>query len=686
MNNARIFALAGLLMGSAAAAQGAAQPFYPPFGYDLTAFDLKTKPGDDFFQYANGAYLARTAIPADRPIASRRYDMSDRTEQQLMAILRGASVSAALQPADLKGKVGAFYAAFMDEAAVEQAGGKAIAPELDAIRAADDLGDLARLMGSTVGSLYASPFALGIDTDLKNPDAYALYIGQNSLGLPDRDYYLKADFAKERDHYRAYAQTLLQLAGWPDAAAAAERIVALETALAQASWTRVQQRDLTKQYNPASKAELGALAPQFPWASFLDGASVADRDRFIVTTNTALPALASVIAATPLETLKAWMAFRVADTAAPYLSRGFADAYFQFRERELAGQSAPRPRWKRALAAVAGMDCVDASICLGTMNWGVGQLYSERHFPPATKAAMNELIANLTAAYRARIQNIDWMAPSTKAEALKKLDTFQIKVGYPDTPRDYSHIVIRRDDLLGNVRRLAAANWSFYANRSRGPVDKSDWIMSPQTNNAYNGSLRDIVFPAAILQPPVFDPNADPALNYGAVGAIIGHELTHGFDDQGRTIDAAGALRDWWTPADAAEFKRRAAILGAQYAKFEPVPGVHINPELTMGENIADLGGLAMALDAYRVSLKGRPAPVLGGLTGDQRVFLGWAQAWAGKATPEEIKRYTISDPHSFRKYRVNGVVRNIDDWYAAYGVKPGDALYIPPEKRARIW
>ena len=278
------------------------------------------------------------------------------------------------------------------------------------------------------------------------------------------------------------------------------------------------------------------------------------------------------------------------------------------------------------------------------------------------------------------------MSPATKKEALRKLDTYTIKVGYPDKWRDYSNVVVRRDDLVGNVRRAAAADWAFYVDRSKGPVDKSDWQMTPQTNDAYNGSLRDIVFPAGILQAPIFDPHADPALNYGAVGAVIGHELTHGFDDQGRNIDASGALRDWWTAKDAAEFKRRAAVLGSLYAKFEPVPGVHINPGLTMGENIADLGGLAMALDAYHVSLHGKPAPLLGGLTGDQRVFLGWAQAWAGKATPEEIKRLTVSDPHSWRKYRVNGVVRNIDAWYAAFKVKPGDRLYLAPAKRARIW
>jgi putative endopeptidase len=612
--------------------------------------------------------------------------MSDRTETQLMGILREASVTAPLEPSDVKGKVGAFYAAYMDQAAIDALGARALAPELDAIRAAPDLAALAKLMGSANASLYVSPFGLGIDTDLKNPEAYALYLGQGGLGLPDRDYYLKDDFAGDRDAYRAYIQTLLQLSGWNDPAAAAQNILAFETAIAQASWTRVEQRDLTKQYNPMSKAELAAFAPQFPWASFLEGAGLADRDRFVVTTNTAMPKLATVVAGTPLDTIRAWMAFRAADTAAPYLSQPYLDAYFQFREKKLAGQAAPKPRWKRGLAAVGGMDCVDASGCLGTMNWAVGELYSAKYFPPATKAAMNDLIANLTKAFRARIEHLDWMSPSTKTEALKKLDTYQIKVGYPDKPRDYSNVVIRRDDLLGNVRRLAEANWKFHSDRSRGPVDKSDWLMTPQTNNAYNGSLRDIVFPAAILQAPVFDANADPALNYGAVGAVIGHELTHGFDDQGRTIDASGALRDWWTPQDAAEFKRRAKVLGDQYAKFEPVPGVHINPDLTMGENIADLGGLAMALDAYHASLNGQPAPVLDGLTGDQRVFLGWAQAWAGKATPEEIKRYTISDPHSFRKYRVNGVVPNIDQWYAAFGVKPGDALYIPKEKRARIW
>jgi putative endopeptidase len=687
MRNSVYLLLSGFLFASAAAAQQPDGPVYPPFGIDLTAFDKSTKAGDDFFQFANGGYLARTQIPADRPMASRRFEMTDRTDQQLKALLESASNGVGEQPADLTGKVGAFYASFMDEATVNRLGASPIDSEISAIRGAPDLPALARLMGQGVEDFYPSPFGMFIDTDLKKPDAYAIGIGESGLGLPDRDYYLEDSFAPQRDAYRAYAERLLTLLKWPDPAGNASRILQFETALAQASWTKVEERNPDIQYNPVSKAGLQALAPQFPWQAYLEGASAADRDRFIATTNTAFPKLAAAVAATPLDTLKAWMAFRTADAAAPYLSAPFDSARFDFRQKTLQGQAEEAPRWKRAKVAVGGDDCLASpGSCFGTLDWAVGKLYAERYFPAPTKAAITELVGNIKAAFRNRLEHLDWMSPSTKKEALKKLDTYTIKVGYPDKWRDYSNVVIRRDDLVGNVRRAAAADWAFYLDRSKGPVDKSDWGMTPQTNDAYHGSLRDIVFPAGILQAPIFDPKADPAINYGAVGAVIGHELTHGFDDQGRKIDASGALRDWWTKADAAEFKRRAAILGAQYAKFEPVPGVHINPDLTMGENIADLGGLTMALDAYHASLHGKPAPVLGGLTGDQRVFLGWAQAWAGKAKPEAIRQATISDPHSFRKYRVNGVVRNIDQWYAAFGVKPGDKLYIPPEKRARIW
>jgi len=687
MTEVTAFLLATALGATLASAQPAAGPVLPPHGFDVTAIDRSTKPGDDFFQFANGNYLSRTAIPSDRPIASRRYEMTDRTDQQLKTLLEEASAGVGEQPTDLKGKVGAFYASFMDQATIDRLGASAISPELDAIKAAPDLPALAKLMGQGTVDFYPSPFGGGIDLDVKKTDAYAIYLGQSGLGLPDRDYYLKPDFAEQRTAYQAYAQKLLTLLNWPDPAGAAQKIVALETALAQASWDKEKQRNLTIQYNPVSKAELQALAPRFPWAAYLQGAGLADRDRFIATTNTAFAPLADVIANTPLDTIKAWMAFRVADQAAPYLSTPFASANFDFRQKTLQGQAELAPRWKRAKRAVGGDDCgADPASCFGTLNWGVGELYSERYFPAATKAAIESLVGDIKAAFHRRLQALTWMGRATKKEALNKLDTYTIKVGYPDKWRDYSNVVIRRDDLVGNVRRAAAADWAFYVNRSTGPVDKGDWLMTPQTNDAYNGSLRDIVFPAGILQAPVFDANADPAFNYGAVGAVIGHELTHGFDDQGRSIDASGALRDWWTAKDAAEFKRRAAVLGAQYAQFEPVPGVHIKPGLTMGENIADLGGVAMALDAYHASLNGKKAPVIDGFTGDQRVFLGWAQAWAGKAAPEFIKQYTTSDPHSWRKYRVNGVVRNIDGWYSAYNVKPGDKLYLAPAKRARIW
>lgn len=679
-------AAAALIVSVASAAEH--RPVYPPFGFDLTAPDKSVKPGDDFFQYANGAYLARAVIPADRPSVSRRLEMTDRMEAQLHTLMEDAARGAAPGASDTRAKVGAFYAAFMDEAQAERLGAAPLKPELDAIRAAPDRAALAGLMGQAPSGLYPSLFGIGIDTDLKHPDRYAIYLGQSGLGLPDRDYYLTPGLAAKRDAYRAYAAKLLALAGWPEPERAADAIVAFETRIAGASWTKVQQRDLTQQYNPMAPADLAGFAPGFDWAPFLSAAGVAGKPELIVAEKSAFPKLAAIYAETPLDTLKAWMAFRAADAAAPYLSKPFVDANFDFRGQVLTGQDAIRPRWKRAIVAVGGGDCgADPGSCFGTIAWAVGDLYAARYFPPETKAKVTDLVANLKAAFRARLERLDWMGPATKAEALKKLDTYTIKVGYPDKPqRDYAGVDIRRDDLLGDVRRAAAADWDFRVRRSGGPVDRGEWSMTPQTNDAYNGSLRDVVFPAGILQAPIFDAAADPAINYGAIGGVIGHEMTHGFDDQGRTIDASGALRDWWTPADAAAFKAKADALGRQYATYEPVPGFHINPGLTMGENIADLGGLSIALEAYHRSLHGKPAPVIGGLTGDQRVFLGWAQAWAGKMQPDAIKAMTVGDPHSFRKYRVNGVVRNIDGWYDAFGVTPGEALYLKPEERVRIW
>jgi putative endopeptidase len=682
------FALAATLLATPPTVGAAdTKPVYPPFGFDLTARDTHTLPGNDFFQYANGRYLARTPIPADDSVASRRSGMSREIEGRLHAIVDELATDAPARPTDIHGKVGAFYSAFMDEARIEQAGVRAIEPELQAIRSASDLAALAGLMGQSATDFYPSAFSVNIDVDLKRPSVYSLYISQSDMGLPDVDYYAKPEYAQQRAAYRGYASTLLKLLAWPDADAAARDILALETRLAQAGWTKVQQRDVVAQYNPVTRAELAALAPAFPWDAFLKGSQLGERSAFVAAQNTAFPKLAAVLADTPLPTLKAWMAFRTADAAAAYLPAAFVDASFELHGRTLAGQSEQQPRWKRGLVAVAGKGCdSDPHACFGTLQWAVGQVYAERWFPPAAKAKVQDLVVNLKAAFRQRMAALTWMSPATRAEALRKLDVVTIKVGYPDTWRDYADTPIRRDDLMADVRAAAASDWAFVVRRSTGPVDHADWGMTPQTNNAYSGSLLDIVFPAGILQPPIFDAAADPAINYGAAGAVIGHELTHQFDDQGRTVDADGILRDWWAPADAAAFKARTDVLGAQYAAFEPLPGLHINPGLTMGENLADLGGVSIALDAYHASLKGKPAPVLGGLTGDQRVFLGWAQAWAGKATPEAIRRLTTSDPHSFRKYRVNGVMRNIDGWYKAFGVKPGDALYVAPEKRVRVW
>ncbi len=661
---------------------------YGAWGFDLAGRDLATKPGDDFFRYANGAWLDRTPIPGDKPGISLRILESDLAEARLHAILEDAAKSAVHEPTTLDGKVGAFYKAFMDEGRIEALGARPIAPQLSAIRAATTREKLGALMGRNNRDFYPSAFAFGPDVDSKDIAHYAIFMSQAGLGLPDRDYYLEASFAGKKAAYQAHVEKLLTLSGWPDATAKAAAIVALETKIAEASWTKAQERDAEATYNPYTLAELERAAPGFPWRAFMDEASLGAAKKLVVIDKTAFPKIAAIFAGAPVEVLQAWMAAGVADNAAPYLSKPFADAWFEFHQKQLSGQAEQQARWKRGVHAVSGGDYLagDRFDRFGNLGWAVGEIYTARYFPAASKAKVQALIADLKTAFRGRIQKLDWMSPATKTEALKKLAAYNVKVGYPDRPRDYSKVVIRDDDLVGDVLAAAEADWSFYATRSRGAVDRGDWAMTPQTNDAYNGGLIDIVFPAVILQPPIFDPEADPAINYGAVGGVIGHELTHGFDDQGRKYDSKGTLRDWWAPSDAKTFQARAKIFGAQYSAYEPVPGAHVNGDLTMGENIADLGGLNLGLAAYHASLKGKPAPVLNGLTGEQRVFLGWAQAWRGKVRDDAVRKQVVSDPHSPRQFRVNGPARNIDAWYAAFGVKPGDALYIPPEKRVRIW
>lgn len=680
--------LFSLFSGPLLAAEPVAKAQFGDWGYDLAGGKPGAHPGDGFFAYANGGWVERAVIPADKSAYSLRTAMSDLTESRLHALLEQAAANRAAAPSSLEAKAGAFYRSFMDASRLEALGARAIAPELGAVRQAATRDQLAALMGRTNVDFESSLFALGVSVDLKRPSRYALYVGQDGLGLPDRDYYLEPAFATQRAAYERYVAGMLRLVGWDAPEASARDVLAFETAIAKASWTKAQQRDVLAIYNPMSMNELHKLAPGFAWDKFFANARLPKLQRVIVAEKTALPKLAALYAATPLPTLRAWHAFHVADNAAPYLSAAFTDAYFDLHKKVLQGQQEQQVRWKRAISAVSGDDLLvsDRFGTFGTMGFGVGQLFTAKYFPPEVKTQVQAMIANLKAAFRSRLESLDWMDEATRREALLKLDTYVIKVGFPDHPRSYAGLSTRADDLVGNVRRAAAFDWAFYTGRLAGPVDKTEWIMTPQTNDAYNGTLRDIVFPAAILQPPMFDPHADPAINYGAAGGLIGHELVHGFDDQGRHIDAAGALRDWWSAQAAAAFSQRSGMLGRQYGKYEPVAGAKVNGDLTMGENIADLGGVTLALDAYRISLQGRDAPVLGGFTGQQRVLLGWAQAWRGKLTDAAVRKQVVSDPHSPRMFRVDGPVRNIDAWYDAFNVNPGDALYLPPGERVRIW
>jgi putative endopeptidase len=645
-----------------------------PWGFDLSGRDPSVAAGDNLFRYAGGGYVDRLQIPPDRS----RYGAFDRLIELSQARMHAVLDKTAADPGARgdQAKVGALYRSFMDQAAVDALGAKPLAPDLDAVRAAASPADIARLMGQAHRGLGGSVIAAEIEQDAKAPDRYAVYLAQAGLGMPDRDYYMQPGFAPQKAAYEAYVRQILDLAGWPDPAGAAKAIVAFETQIAEASWTQAERRDRDKTYNPVPVADLSAFAPGFDWSAFLGGARLAGARQVILAENTAIPKIAAIYARTPLATLKAWQAFTIADQAAPYLSQPFVEAHFAFRQKTLQGQPQLQPRWKR------GVQLVDSQI-----GEALGRLYVAAYFPPESKAQMQTLVGDIRTALHGRIEKLAWMSPQTKGRALEKLDKLTVKIGYPDKWRDYSALDIREGDLYGDVSRAVAFEWDYQVARLDTPVDRGEWGMTPPTVNAYyNPTMNEIVFPAAILQPPFFDPKADPAVNYGGIGGVIGHEITHGFDDQGRKSDGDGRLSDWWTPADAARFKAEADKLGRQYAAVEPLPGAHINPDLTMGENIADLGGLHLALDAYHASLHGRPAPVIDGLTGDQRVFLGWAQVWRGKIREDRLRQMLVSDPHSPNEARVNLPARNVDGFYEAFGVKPGQGMYVAPAARARIW
>jgi putative endopeptidase len=682
-------AAAALMLGAATAAAGSpagddasgltATPHYGTWGFDLAGRDLSVKPGDDFYRYADGTYVDHLMIPPDKSRFGSFDILSQLSEARVHAILEEMAAKAPEHPTTDEGKVGAFYKAYMNEAAVNARGVAPLEKDLAPIKAATTREQLAALMGEAPATFNSSIVGTGINVDSKNPTQYAVFFVQSGLGMPNRDYYMKPEFAKQKAAYEVYVAKLLSLAGWPDAEARAKDVVAYEDRIAEVSWAPADRRNPDTTYNPVTVAELPTFAPGVDWRAFLNAASLGGADRVIVRENTAVQKIAAVFGQTPIETLKAWAAFHVADNASPYLPDAFVQARFEFRTKALSGTPEIEARWKRAVGEVGSLR--------GGMGDAVGRVYVARYFPPESRAKMEQLVENLRTAFRHRIENVDWMSPATKKEALDKLARYKIMIGYTSEWRNYGDVTIRPDDLYGDAKSAGAASWTFELGHLGKPVDRNEWGMTPQTVNAYNNpTLNEVVFPAAILQPPFFDPKADPAINYGGIVAVIGHEMTHGFDDQGRKFDGTGRLRDWWTPEDGKQFDARAAKYGAEFAAYDTGVGVPINPKLTMGENIADLGGLNLALDAYHASLDGKPAPVIDGYTGDQRVFLGWAQVWRGVYRPDALKKQLATDPHSPDMYRAKTAERNIDAWYKAFDVQPGDKLYIAPEDRVKIW
>jgi putative endopeptidase len=649
---------------------------YGRWGFDTAGMDRTVKPGDDWFRFVNGTWAKTTQIPADRSSYGAFAVLRDLSEQRLRQLISSYKPTDTAHPDRMKAAL--MYQGFMDEAAAEKLDAKPLVERLKAVKAAKTKQDVARLMGRSIGGFGASFFGPGVNDDAKNPDIYSLYLRQSGLGLGDRDLYLDAKFAPQVARYRQYVAQMLTMAGWPNPQAAASAIVAMETKLAQAHWTRAQSRDRDKTYNLMTIAELKSAAPGFPWDAFREAAGIGKAERAIVAQNTAFPAIAKVFAQTDLATLKAWEAFRTTDDVAPLLSKRFVDAQFDFRSKFLNGQPQQRERWKRAVAFTEN-----------GIGEGVGRDYVDLYFPPDSKAKMDKLVGNLRVALAGRINGLGWMSAATKEEAQAKLKGFNVKIGYADKWRDYSALVVKPGDLVGNAERAGRFEWDYRRNRMGDPVDKAEWGMTPQTVNAYYNSVKnEIVFPAAILQPPFFDPKADDAVNYGGIGGVIGHEISHGFDDQGRKSDGKGYLRDWWTAEDATKFEAQAQQLGAQYEayEFEGLPGIHINGKASMGENIGDLGGVLIALDAYHNSLGGKPAPVIDGFTGDQRFFLGWGQVWRTLFRTQALRQQLVSDPHSPGQIRAVNPLRNVDAWYAAWNISPDQKQYLPPQSRVRIW
>jgi putative endopeptidase len=646
-------------------------------GVLLANMDTSVRPGNDFNAYVNGAWMASAEIPPDRASYTVGLEVHEEATENVRLIIEESAQGDFAEGSDEQ-KVGDLYSSYMDLETRNQRGAEPLKPDFAAIDALTDRADLAVYFAEANKLGINMPFALAQYADFKDPNTYMMYTWQGGLGLPDREYYFDQSEKGEsiRTAYIAHIEKMFGLAGLADGAQAAATIMALETRMAAEHMLKEETRNMVALYNKVPLTELPDLMPGFAWPAYLQAAGIAGIDGLVVTQMEHMKALDGILADTDMETWKTFLTWKAVNHYAGQLDEAMDNQNFEFYSKTLNGIEQQLPMWKRAVAAVNGN--------LGEV---VGKVYVGRHFPPEAKERMQELVDNLIKAYDISIRELDWMGEETRTEALDKLSKFTPKIGYPDEWRDYSALSIAEDDLVGNMRRSALFNYDRQIARQSGPVDRTEWGMTPQTVNAYySPPLNEIVFPAAILQPPFFDLSADDAVNYGAIGAVIGHEIGHGFDDSGSTFDGDGVLRNWWTDQDREEFKQRTEKLVEQYSAFQPLEDLSVNGEFTLGENIGDLGGLSIALKAYQLSLESEEAPVLDGYTGVQRVFIGWAQGWRGIQREEALRTQIQTDPHSPREYRVNGVVRNIPEFYDAFEVAEADALYLPPEERVKIW
>ncbi len=650
-------------------------PVEPKSGIITANMDTSVRPGDDFFAYVNGKWVAETEIPADKSSYSVFASLNDEAQENVKVIIEESAKGDFGKGTDEQ-KVGDLYTSFMDWETRNALGVEPLAPELDRINAIASYDDLAAYFAATMKRGLDAPMGLAQFADLKDPKFYGIYLYQSGLGLPDREYYLSDDYAEIREQYVAHIETMFGLAGFEGGSEAATTIMALETMLAQQNMKKEDTRDWASNYSKLSREELADLMPNFNWDRYFYELGAADLDALIVIMNDYQAALDEIIVNTELETWKTYLHWVALNNRASSLNQAIDEQNFSFYGKTLSGTEEQLPMWRRGVSTVNR-----------TLGEVVGKVYVKRHFPPQAKEQMLELVGNLIKAYEVSINNLEWMTDETKAQALDKLWKFTPKIGYPDKWRDYSALDIEADDLYGNLERAALAEYKRQLDRQGGPVDRTEWGMTPQTVNAYySPPLNEIVFPAAILQPPFFDLEADDAVNYGAIGAVIGHEIGHGFDDSGSTFDGDGVLRDWWTDEDRKEFERRTSKLVDQYSAFAPFEDLNVNGEYTLGENIGDLGGISIGLLAYRMSLGGEEPPVIDGYTGIQRVFLGYAQVWRNKYREEALRLKIGTDPHSPSMYRTNGAVRNVPEFYEAFDVAETDALYLPPEERVKIW